>query len=165
MVSDITIFHLSTRVFQDVGHSILESYSRILESLAYTVMSLIEDVLYADSFAQNPESKRRPVTVLGPVTGLVKFPNPEEEIRNLNSMDAPSSMTLLDFMGWQSGMMEGMIEAKHEAESKRKDLKSFINRNFNDLKLGKLHKIHINKKTSYKEKLEKMGLKSPSARQ
>lgn len=34
---------------QDVGQSILESYSRVLESLAFTVMSQIEDVLDAAS--------------------------------------------------------------------------------------------------------------------
>ncbi|KAJ6415964.1 hypothetical protein OIU84_004706 [Salix udensis] len=39
---------------EDVGHAILESYSRILETLASTVMSRIEDVLYADYVARNP---------------------------------------------------------------------------------------------------------------
>lgn len=34
---------------QDVGQSILESYSRVLESLAFTVVSQIEDVLDAAS--------------------------------------------------------------------------------------------------------------------
>ncbi|KAI9162559.1 hypothetical protein LWI28_028521 [Acer negundo] len=39
---------------KDVGQAVLESYSRILESLAYTVLSRIEDVLYADYATQNP---------------------------------------------------------------------------------------------------------------
>ncbi|XP_010521516.1 PREDICTED: rop guanine nucleotide exchange factor 12-like [Tarenaya hassleriana] len=36
---------------KDVGQAVLESYSRILESLAYTVLSRIEDVLAADRAA------------------------------------------------------------------------------------------------------------------
>ncbi|XP_024006289.1 rop guanine nucleotide exchange factor 11 [Eutrema salsugineum] len=39
---------------RDVGLAILESYSRVLESLAHTVMSKIEDVLYADQLTQEP---------------------------------------------------------------------------------------------------------------
>lgn len=42
---------------QDVGQAVLESYSRILESLAHTVMSRIEDVIRADLLTQDsPES-------------------------------------------------------------------------------------------------------------
>ena len=41
-------------IMQDVGHAVLESYSRILESLAFTVLSRIEDVLLADQQTQNP---------------------------------------------------------------------------------------------------------------
>ncbi|KAE8682839.1 Rop guanine nucleotide exchange factor 9 [Hibiscus syriacus] len=37
---------------RDVGLAILESYSRVLESLAYSVMSRIEDVLHADSLTR-----------------------------------------------------------------------------------------------------------------
>ncbi|KAK5831018.1 rop guanine nucleotide exchange factor 12 isoform X1 [Gossypium arboreum] len=39
---------------RDVGQALLESYSRILESLAFTVLSRIEDVLQADNITQNP---------------------------------------------------------------------------------------------------------------
>jgi hypothetical protein len=48
--------------FQDVGFAILESYSRSLESLAFAVLSRIEDVLYADNVARDPrrsKSKKR----------------------------------------------------------------------------------------------------------
>jgi hypothetical protein len=38
---------------QDVGHSILESYSRVLESLAYNIRSRIDDVLSADDIAKS----------------------------------------------------------------------------------------------------------------
>lgn len=44
---------------QDVGQSILESYSRVLESLAFTIIARIDDVLYADDLVKRsfaPES-------------------------------------------------------------------------------------------------------------
>ncbi|KAG6486279.1 hypothetical protein ZIOFF_054849 [Zingiber officinale] len=41
----------------DVGLSIQESYSRILESLAFMLISRIDDVLYADSIARGPTTK------------------------------------------------------------------------------------------------------------
>ncbi|GAB2269401.1 Rop guanine nucleotide exchange factor 12 [Dionaea muscipula] len=91
---------------RDVGHAILESYSRILESLAHTVLSRIEDVLYADSLAQNPslaQCKRLPPT--GDSMPM-KFPSAEEEIEKLNAAGTPTSMTLLDFMGWSANQGE-----------------------------------------------------------
>ncbi|TVU35562.1 hypothetical protein EJB05_17458 [Eragrostis curvula] len=54
---------------KDVGYAILESYSRTLESLAFAVVSRIEDVLHADAIARDPmraKSRRRP--------SLVDFP-------------------------------------------------------------------------------------------
>lgn len=41
-------------LLQDVGHSILESYSRVLESLAFNIMARIDDLLYI-----NDATKRR----------------------------------------------------------------------------------------------------------
>lgn len=38
----------SNHFLQDVGQAILESYSRVLESLAFNIVALIDDVLYAD---------------------------------------------------------------------------------------------------------------------
>ncbi|CAN8240608.1 unnamed protein product [Cochlearia groenlandica] len=61
---------------KDVGQAVLESYSRILESLAYTVLSRIDDVLEADR-ALNKTS-----------------------ITNKEAAEEVGSMTLLDFMGW-----------------------------------------------------------------
>ncbi|XP_018513540.1 rop guanine nucleotide exchange factor 13-like [Brassica rapa] len=40
---------------KDIGLAILESYSRVLESLAHTVLSRIEDVLEADQLTQESE--------------------------------------------------------------------------------------------------------------
>nr|GMD95698.1 rop guanine nucleotide exchange factor 1 [Ipomoea batatas] len=38
---------------KDVGQSILESYSRVMESLAFNIMARIDDVLYADDATKN----------------------------------------------------------------------------------------------------------------
>lgn len=35
-------------LLQDVGQAILESYSRVLEGLAFNIVSWIEDVLFVD---------------------------------------------------------------------------------------------------------------------
>lgn len=35
-------------MLQDVGQSILESYSRVMESLAFNIMARIDDLLYVD---------------------------------------------------------------------------------------------------------------------
>ena len=43
LISIIFLFLL-----QDVGQSILESYSRVMESLAFNIMARIDDVLYVD---------------------------------------------------------------------------------------------------------------------
>ncbi|CAA0811138.1 Rop guanine nucleotide exchange factor 7 [Striga hermonthica] len=40
---------------KDVGKSILESYSRVLESLAFNIMSRIEDLLYVDDINKTPD--------------------------------------------------------------------------------------------------------------
>ncbi|XP_054787815.1 rho guanine nucleotide exchange factor 8-like [Prosopis cineraria] len=85
---------------KDVGQSILESYSRVIESLAYTVSSRIEDVLYADSMATNPSmpTHNRMLSVDEDMSR-----NPGEETEKLNSSsETPSSMTLSDFMNWPS---------------------------------------------------------------
>ncbi|KAK6158933.1 hypothetical protein DH2020_006247 [Rehmannia glutinosa] len=89
---------------KDVGLSILESYSRVLESLANTVMSRIQDVLYADSLAQDPSLavvtwKQSMDSIPSPT--LSSFPSPSEEAEKLSSAaETPTSMTLSDFMGW-----------------------------------------------------------------
>ncbi|XP_010430050.1 PREDICTED: rop guanine nucleotide exchange factor 12-like [Camelina sativa] len=79
---------------KDVGQAVLESYSRILESLAYTVLSRIDDVLEADRAV----NKRSP-----PIES-------EEET-------LVGSMTLSDFMGWdfdQAGQGNGDLESKKD---------------------------------------------------
>ncbi|PSS17927.1 Rop guanine nucleotide exchange factor like [Actinidia chinensis var. chinensis] len=138
----------------DVGHAVLESYSRILESLAYTVISRIEDVLHADSLAQNPslgQQKRNPL--IDSSLTADKFPNAREELEKLNLSETPASMTLSDFMGWT--LDQGDAEMKKDsADEWFKD---------NDAKiLSKPPNIVTNKKFSYIETLG--GLRSPTAR-
>lgn len=101
-----------------MGHSVLESYSRILESLAFTVMSRIEDVQHADETSRNPSIRK--VERKGysfresPSIVIERFPNAKEEVEKINSEEAPTSMTLLDFMGWQMDQEEA--EQKKEAQ-------------------------------------------------
>ncbi|KAE8703692.1 Rop guanine nucleotide exchange factor 2 [Hibiscus syriacus] len=40
---------------RDVGQAILESYSRVLEGLAFNIVAWIEDVFFVDSATRNPE--------------------------------------------------------------------------------------------------------------
>lgn len=47
---------------RDVGHSILESYSRVLESLAFNILSRINDVIREDDFVKT--SQRNPTAVV-----------------------------------------------------------------------------------------------------
>ncbi|KAK8568672.1 hypothetical protein V6N13_106569 [Hibiscus sabdariffa] len=68
---------------KDVGHAILESYSRVIESLAFSIMSRIEDVLHADDLTQE--------------SLMARSSNSDDEVARLSSSDRP---TLLDFMGW-----------------------------------------------------------------
>ncbi|KAK9668865.1 hypothetical protein RND81_13G092400 [Saponaria officinalis] len=62
---------------KDIGKSILESYSRVLESLAYNIVARIDDLLYVDDMAKHGElstiSKVSVIahkTVTIPYTGL-----------------------------------------------------------------------------------------------
>nr|GEW78589.1 Rho guanine nucleotide exchange factor 8-like [Tanacetum cinerariifolium] len=69
----------------DVGHAVLESYSRVLESLANTVMNRIEDVLSADELAHESSESNN---AKSPASGQT----PER---------APTSTTISDIMGWE----------------------------------------------------------------
>ncbi|THU49910.1 hypothetical protein C4D60_Mb06t14530 [Musa balbisiana] len=144
---------------KDVGQSILESYSRILESLAFTVMSQIEDVLYADSLTQDPslkDSSRRQLLTDSDL-GAVKKLNPKEEMEKLK--EAPSSMTLSDFMGWHFDP---------ESETEMKNSGSLEEDTFSSQDMKKMKKppdVVTTKKFSYIEKLENLRcLRSPTAR-
>lgn len=99
--------------------------------------------------AQNPsdgEQKKYPLKDPSPVT--VKFPNPNEELDKTYSDETPTSMTLLDFMGWN--FEQGESDAKKDVDSKV---------------LAKPAKIVMNKKFSFIERLDNSGCtRSPTAR-
>ncbi|KAJ8560061.1 hypothetical protein K7X08_004119 [Anisodus acutangulus] len=127
---------------RDVGQAILESYSRIIESRAFTIMSRIDDVLQADAMAQNPSS------------GAVKRPlSDKEELGKLNSAENGAAMTLLDFMGWTPDQ---------EDNDTKKDLKEDTTKYIDAKSPCKPHNIVTNKRFSY---LENLGMcRSPTAR-
>ncbi|KAG7626460.1 Rho guanine nucleotide exchange factor 8 [Arabidopsis thaliana] len=92
---------------KDVGQAVLESYSRILESLAYTVMSRIEDVLYTDTLALKQTLLAEETSDGGRTTETdsesAGSSNSGEEAEKLD----PHSKTLLDFMGWNDNSSKG----------------------------------------------------------
>ncbi|GJZ08343.1 Rop guanine nucleotide exchange factor 5 [Tanacetum coccineum] len=47
---------------KDVGKSILESYSRVLESLAYNIVARIDDLLYVDDLSKQSENRKSRVS-------------------------------------------------------------------------------------------------------
>ncbi|KAF7850722.1 hypothetical protein BT93_L5070 [Corymbia citriodora subsp. variegata] len=134
---------------KDVGQSILESYSRVIESLAFTVISRIEDVLYADSLAQNPslaEPDQSPS-------------NDEEEAEGLQTVETPNSKTLSDFMGWKLGKQESLVMR----DGTISNFESFVVDDGGHIVSRSPH-VHV-KKVSYLEKLENLsGPKSPTDR-
>ncbi|KAL5975933.1 Rho guanine nucleotide exchange factor 8 [Asimina triloba] len=146
---------------RDVGHSVLESYSRILESLAFTVMSRIDDVLYADSLTRNQsflEASARTSVSDKPVNSPVKLPSPQEEVEKPNAVGSPKSMTLSDFMGWNE---EPETEAKSQDSNNLEDMLNFPE----PKPMKKLAEIVTQRKMTYIERLETLrGLRSPTAR-
>lgn len=59
---------------RDVGHSILESYSRVLESLAFNLMARIEDLLYVDD-----ATRRRAAEVSATILDQQGFSNAQSQ--------------------------------------------------------------------------------------
>lgn len=146
-----------TFLFQDVGQAVLESYSRILESLAYTVLSRIEDVLHADHLARNPSQalgKRNQLRNPSPATDTERFSTPREETEKVHSAETPTSMTLSDFMGWDLDQGDADLKEPKGDDPLLKDPDG----------KQKISNAVTNKKVSYIEKLEHTGLRSPTAR-
>ncbi|CAL5096222.1 unnamed protein product [Urochloa decumbens] len=93
---------------RDVGLAILESYSRTLESLAFTVMSRIEDVLNADLATQDPknvDSMRIPSLTSDDTDKVVS--DAKAEVEKLRRME-PVTTTLFDFVGPRDHAKEGV---------------------------------------------------------
>jgi hypothetical protein len=109
-------------------------------------MSRIEDVLHADNIARNPslkDSNRRNNS--DTTSGPVKL-DPRVELEKLKGQ--PTSMTLYDFIGWQTD----------EPEMMKKEMG-----NLDNGLIKKTHLVAAPKKFSYMEKVE-TGLRSPTAR-
>ncbi|KAK8957490.1 Rho guanine nucleotide exchange factor 8 [Platanthera zijinensis] len=140
---------------KDVGQSVLESYSRILETLAYTIMSRIEDVLYADQLALDPSKKNssRKLSISDSEAFPPRKLDPKPEIKKPDSMDQQTSFTLSDYMGWA---------LDQDPESEKRDSGSPTEE---ESQLKKPPVVATHKKFSYIEKLESFGgLRSPTAR-
>ena len=128
---------------QDVGLAILEGYSRVLESLAHTVMSRIEDVLYADQLTQEPTnaSSKNRYTV-------IETEKPKEE-RISFSEERLSGTSLSDVMQW--GNKNNEVKKESYYGDRDKPLLSKVT-----------GLMTTNKKSSY---LETIGvMRSPTAR-
>ncbi|KAE8662984.1 Rop guanine nucleotide exchange factor 12 [Hibiscus syriacus] len=117
---------------RDVGQALLESYSRILESLAFTVLSRIGDVLYADSIARNPNQ---------PTSN--NLPN-SANTRSGNDEEKGNLMTLSDLLTWSAEQLEIDEEDKESNEEPSKEI--------DEKQVQKLHVV-----TSKKSYLESLG--------
>lgn len=128
----------------------------MLESLAYSVMSRIEEVLSADAAALNltaaEANARRLLAEAAAEAAPPRKLDAKEELEKLN--EAPASMTLFDFMGWhfdqdelQKRREDGTLDAEGEARL-----------------LKKAPSLAPAKKFSYVDTLSSGGIRSPSAR-
>ncbi|XP_054792742.1 rop guanine nucleotide exchange factor 12-like [Prosopis cineraria] len=138
---------------RDVGQAVLESYSRILESLAFTVLSRIEDVLHADYQTQNPSKNAKRSALRG--VPKSPSPTPSKQESDTGAAETPVSMTLSDFMGWEGDA--GDSDMKKDSQVVTDDLCKDT-----EGKMQKLPNIDTNKKVSYLENLG--GMRSPTSR-
>ncbi|XP_073066978.1 rho guanine nucleotide exchange factor 8-like isoform X1 [Primulina eburnea] len=147
---------------KDVGLSILESYSRVLESLANTVMSRIEDVLYADSLAQDPSLEAGTWNQSTKYSSQSQPLSREDEAGNLSSAaETPTgSMTLSDFMGWDVEPPVTKIRKNHSTGN----FLSSTSQDEEEILVTKPALVNIIKKLSYTDKIEMSSLRSPTSR-
>ncbi|PAN28409.1 hypothetical protein GQ55_5G151100 [Panicum hallii var. hallii] len=128
---------------RDVGFALLESYSRVLESLAFNVMSRIEDVIQADNVAREKAKRDAPAEAAGR--------------RDPQNGGEDGGTTLLDFMGW-TGDSEGRNDDCSPPPPPELPAQD-------DGRLMKLPNIMTNLKQTYMDKLDFLsGNRSPSAR-
>ncbi|KAI7752560.1 hypothetical protein M8C21_016972 [Ambrosia artemisiifolia] len=136
---------------QDVGHAVIESYSRILESLAHKVVSRIEDVMHADTLVRGPSGSLKRNSLKDSTSRAPgKFPNAKEELEKINYSNTPISMTLSDFMGWT------LEQEKESGED--------LSNGNETTTLAKQISAANSKKLSYLERLETLGGRSASSR-
>ncbi|KAG2690696.1 hypothetical protein I3760_09G201200 [Carya illinoinensis] len=77
---------------KDVGKSILESYSRVLESLAFNIVARIDDLLYVDDFTKNSDqfSSLSKVSVIAHKSVPMSFSVPVSSTPYKSAFTSPS---------------------------------------------------------------------------
>lgn len=78
--------------FQDVGKSILESYSRVLESLSFNIVARIDDLLYVDDLTKHSDrmSSAPTVSVIAHKTVSIPFSVPDSSTPYRTTFSTPS---------------------------------------------------------------------------
>ncbi|KAK4478816.1 hypothetical protein RD792_014316 [Penstemon davidsonii] len=82
---------------KDVGHSIIESYSRVMESLAYNIIARIDDVLYVDDAIKH-NAAAEAMLVFNRAGGFkCDVPTPRSDVHpNTPSKDRPYYLICID---------------------------------------------------------------------
>ena len=143
-------------MLQDVGHAVLESYSRLLESLAAAIMNRIDDVFYADSAAAKSAAAAAVAAAVAAESNEKLSPSSPSDDSTEKSGTPTSNKTLLDFMGWN-------LEQGEENKKECGELDEFSKELENEKIMSKTPPE--GKKISYLERLEQWGgLRSPTAR-
>ncbi|KAE7996696.1 hypothetical protein FH972_001396 [Carpinus fangiana] len=77
---------------KDVGKSILESYSRVLESLAFNIVARIDDLLYVDDLTKHSDrmSSAPTVSVIAHKTVSIPFSVPDSSTPYRTTFSTPS---------------------------------------------------------------------------
>lgn len=86
-----TVLQLSC--MQDVGHSILESYSRVLESLAFNLMARIEDLLYVDDATRRRAAEESAAML--DQQGFFNAQSPQNQVACASNFDRNKSLPFL----------------------------------------------------------------------
>lgn len=136
----------------------------MLESLANTVMSRIEDVLYADALTQDPSLAVAKTQLQSPQTptlsAVVAGPGEEEADRLSSASETPSAPTLSDFMGWNVGTPETETMKKKNSSGNME----VSGGNDEEEKITSKSANSTIKKYLYIDKIEISGLRCPTSR-
>lgn len=120
----------------------------MIESLAFSILSRIEDVLYADSMARNSpraDYNDKHTTL------------PEDSDKS----ETPNCVTLKDFMGWEIGEVEDNMKKNNSSGN----LIECYFKGENEKLVSKPQAVVTPKRVSYLERLENLsGLRSPRSR-
>eukprot|EP00250_Pteridium_aquilinum_P022589 c2542_g1_i1 orf=513-2324(-) len=113
---------------KDVGQSILESYSRVLESLAFNILSRIDDVLHVDDVARSKShpSLSRNSSVQRSTSTATKMPHfsglsksaSTHQIGSTSPTRSLQNKPLLDYTGWNAKAAAGELKQGLEQLSK-----------------------------------------------